>query len=383
MTSSLAGANAINGYESLKSGDTLTVRIGSDSERYVLRTVPNGVRVTSVRTTEEMVALVTNGTVSAAVDDQTIFDYIATSDCYVGTVGNLFYPKGNSLFVQNDSPWANVISTVILDSKSFSRSLTLCLVKEQRYIHDLFEYYKELVASECAAQVAAALQSDLGVLGWKNFGGLLIIWGACAILALLIALVRFFVVRIGADRQMKKYIEQLQVKQSMGEVNPMDSIALDASKSAIRQTEYGHTHSPHALHMPIAASTQSLQRMPSVPVSPTRRTVKVDTSLQVNSPTLEYSNTLPPSPLIPNGPIRVGTNHIAGSVLVDDAHLLQPSQTHPSFVWSSDRPHSTFSSEDFASRMEQFIPVSTERKIEELETKLAAILEKLAPAQKL
>ncbi len=119
MTSSLAGANAINGYESLKSGDTLTVRIGSDSERYVLRTVPNGVRVTSVRTTEEMVALVTNGTVSAAVDDHTIFDYISTSDCYVGTVGNLFYPKGNSLFVQNDSPWANVISTVILDSKSF------------------------------------------------------------------------------------------------------------------------------------------------------------------------------------------------------------------------------------------------------------------------
>jgi hypothetical protein len=257
------------------------------------------------------------------------------------------------------------------------------------YIHHLFEYYKELVESECAAQVAAALQSDLGVLGWKNFGGLLIIWGACAMLALLIALVRFFVVRIGADRQMKKYIEQLQIKQSMGEVYPIDSIALDASKNTIRQTEYGHTHSPHALHMPIAANTQSLQgsqslqRMPSVPGSPTRRTVKVDTSLQVSSPTLEYSNTLPPSPLISKGPFRVGTNHIAGSVLVDDAHLLQPSQTHPSFVWSSDRPHSTFSSEDFAPRMEQFIPISTERKIEELETKLAAILEKLAPAQKL
>ncbi len=116
LTTSLVKAGVVTGYESLTIGQSLAVRIGSDSEKYVLRTVPIGVRVTSVMAVADVIELVANGTVSAGVDDSTVIEYETSYNCRIAAVGNQFYPKGNSFLLQNLSPWSEVLSQGILDS---------------------------------------------------------------------------------------------------------------------------------------------------------------------------------------------------------------------------------------------------------------------------
>jgi hypothetical protein len=175
---------------------SLAIRNSTTCGKYVIRTVIPGVQLINVPDVPSMVQMVESGAVTAGIDDSTSLSYLATQNCDLLPVGNVFDPASYGFILQKSSPFATTISSELVGQR------------EQGYLDQLHaEYYRSTLTCPNRNAVINGPQGSItGTssliegLTWKHFKGLTYI---CAFL-LGLSLVMFFARWIWTELDHKK-----------------------------------------------------------------------------------------------------------------------------------------------------------------------------------
>jgi hypothetical protein len=256
-------------------------------------------------------------------------------------------------------------------------------VKEQGYTEGLINDYVTKRETECAATVALALNSDGGALTWSNFKGLLIIWGACALTALLMVLARVYTVYSGSRKAMAIYAQQDTGNDDLDKTGSK-LLASDQNSDATAHS-LPDEKMPLEMDLPLSDvksySPNLRRRMSSkskgVPHLEATSSITSETP-SPSSPVLALSPTqmdaLPPitSPVPPQiqtiVPSKYEENYLTPEVVVRSPTPIR-SVHNSGTVLDASSPRSSF----------DVLPASVEAKISNLEVKLESIIAALQP----